>query len=68
MPEPPEPIDSLTREPIRFDEAVHDVLTPMGQVESYGAFARGLGPRRVKIVLAAGGVIAFGLALLYTLD
>ncbi len=32
-------------------EEVASVLTPMGQVESLGSFARGLGPRVVKIVL-----------------
>ena len=25
-------------------------LTPMGQVESYGDFARGLGARRIKVL------------------
>ena len=33
-------------------------LTPMGQVDSMAAFARGLGPRRTKIALAViGGVM-----------
>jgi hypothetical protein len=32
-------------------EEVSSVLTPMGQVESLGDFARGLGPRVVKVVL-----------------
>ena len=32
-------------------DEVASVLTPMGQVESLGNFARGLGPRVVKILL-----------------
>ena len=32
-------------------EEVASVLTPMGQVESLGNFARGLGPHAVKIGL-----------------
>lgn len=32
-------------------EEVASVLTPMGQVESLGNFARGLGPRMVKVLL-----------------
>ena len=32
-------------------EEVPSVLTPMGQVESLGNFARGLGPRTVKTLL-----------------
>ena len=61
------PHDSLTPEPVRFDEAPRDVLTPMGQVDSIGSFTRGLGPRRVKILIGvAGGVLlllAFPIAI-----
>ncbi len=32
-------------------DQVHSVLTPAGQVESAGHFSRGLGPRRVKVLL-----------------
>jgi hypothetical protein len=39
-------------------EAPGSTLTPMGQVDSIGTFARGLGPRRIKIgLLTAGGVL-----------
>ena len=61
VPDPPtanEPHESLSPEPVRFDEAPRDVLTPMGQVDSIGSFARGLGKRRVKILIGiAGGVL-----------
>jgi hypothetical protein len=44
--------------PRHSDDGPGSELTPMGQVDSIGAFARGLGPRRVKIALAvAGGVL-----------
>jgi hypothetical protein len=40
------------------DDGPGSELTPMGQVDSIGSFARGLGARRVKIALAtAGGVL-----------
>ncbi len=45
-----EPDGSASTEPVEYSEATHSVLTPMGQVESYGAFARGLGARRIKIL------------------
>lgn len=61
VPEPPTangPHETLPPEPVRFDEAPRDVLTPMGQVDSIGSFARGLGARRVKILIGiAGGVL-----------
>lgn len=59
-----EPIDSLTSEPVTYREARSSVLTPMGEVESLGDFARGLGVRRVKIALVVGGALALALALL----
>ena len=49
-----------------FDEVPHNALTPMGQVDSVGAFARGLGPRRVKMIVAAGAVVALVMALVTT--
>lgn len=39
-------------------------LTPMGQVDSIGAFARGLGPRRTKIALAVIGGVALLVAVI----
>jgi hypothetical protein len=39
----------------RFDEGPGSVLTPLGQVNSAGAFARGLGARRLKIASGIGG-------------
>ena len=48
----------------RHHDEVGESLTPMGQVESIGRFARGLGPRRVRIGLAVGGAVLLLLALL----
>jgi hypothetical protein len=44
-------------------EEVHSVLTPAGQIESAGQFARGLGPRRTKILLfgTLGIVVTIGI-------
>ena len=57
-PEDPDslPLDSLTEEPATFGESSLNVLTPMGQVESFGHFAHGLGARRVKIALVVLGL------------
>ena len=60
--------DSLTGEAVTFGEARSSVLTPMGEVESLGSFARGLGARRVKIALAIGGALVMVLAALATLS
>jgi hypothetical protein len=50
--EPPTPDGSAAVEPREYGpEEAASVLTPMGQVESLGNFARGLGPRRVRIAL-----------------
>ncbi len=51
----------------RFDEGPGSVLTPMGQVNSAGAFARGLGARRLKIALGIGGGFLMLLAVLAAL-
>ena len=62
-----EPDGSTSTEQVEYAEATHSVLTPMGQIESYGNFARGLGPRSVKIAIGAFGlalialIVAFGL-------
>lgn len=56
-----------TRTP-SFDDGPGGVLTPMGQVDSAGAFARGLGARRLRIVLAIGGGLMLLLALLTKLQ
>lgn len=45
-----EPDGSASTEQVHYAEATHSVLTPMGQVESYGDFARGLGARRIKVL------------------
>jgi hypothetical protein len=60
--EPIEPDGSASTEQVEYAEATHSVLTPMGQIESYGAFARGLGARRIKalgafVLLAAVALI-----------
>ncbi len=62
-----EPTDSLTREPPLFEAASPDALTPMGQVDAIGAFARGLGPRRLRIGLAIGAGLVMLLAVLAAL-
>jgi hypothetical protein len=64
LPEGNEPHESLAAEPPRFDEGPRSVLTPMGQVDSIGRFARGLGARRTKNALAAGGALLLILAFL----
>jgi hypothetical protein len=63
-----QPDDALTSEPVPFGEVPRDVLTPMGQVDSIGLFARGLGARRVKILITIGGVLALAVALLAALQ
>jgi hypothetical protein len=66
-PDPPTadgPYDSLSSEPVRFDEAPRDVLTPMGQVDSIGRFSRGLGARKVKILIGIAGVVLLAIAFL----
>ena len=57
-----EPLDSLTGESVAYGESRSSVLTPMGQVESIGNFAHGLGSRRVKIALVVGGAFMLALA------
>lgn len=51
-----EPDGSASTEQVEYGEATHSVLTPIGQIESYGNVARGLGPRRVKIIIAVIGI------------
>lgn len=51
-----EPDGSASTEHVEYADAAHSVLTPMGQVESAGHFARGLGARRIK---TAGAVVFF---------
>jgi hypothetical protein len=62
-----EPVGEIRPEPPQFDHAPASVLTPMGQVDSIGAFARGLGRRRVQIALGVGGALVLLLALLAAL-
>jgi hypothetical protein len=60
-----EPDGSASSEQVEYSEATHSVLTPMGEIESYGAFARGVGPRRIKIAVAAlliAGIAALAIA------
>lgn len=57
------PLDAVTVEPAAYSEGKASVLTPMGQVESLGGFAGGLGRRRVKILLAAFGACVLLLAV-----
>jgi hypothetical protein len=56
--------ESSWAEPVRFDEALRDVLTPMGQVDSIGSFARGFGTRQVKILIGITGAVLLALTLL----
>jgi hypothetical protein len=57
-------LDSSLVEPPTFEPERSSVLTPMGQVESVGSFARGLGARRVKWLIVVAGETALLLAIL----
>lgn len=61
---PPEPDGSSTAEPVPYADARHSVLTPIGQVESAGNFARGLGARRIKMFGAVVLVVCLALLAL----
>lgn len=65
--DPIDRFDSSTVQPPHFVPARHRVLTPMGEVESTGSFARGLGARRVKWMIGIAGVLALVLAALNAL-
>ncbi len=54
--------------PPRLVEDVHDVLTPMGEVQALGQFAHGLGARRMKIAIGVFGGLAMVSALLEALS
>ena len=60
-----DPVGSASIEvPEYGNDQVHSALTPVGQIESYGAFARALGPRRVRILIGlVGGVALLALAI-----
>lgn len=62
------PIDESTGDPPEFDDARHSALTPMGEVESIGSFANGLGARRTKIAIFGVGGMLMLLALLAALQ
>lgn len=66
--EPPDdeqpPFDALTAEPPQFGEPRSNVLTPMGEVESLGDFARGLGARRIRVTIFAIGAVLLALAFI----
>lgn len=66
--DPDQSTDAMTREPPVFGEARHSVLSPSGQHESERDFTRGLGPRRVKLVIFGFGGLAIMLALLSALQ
>jgi len=59
-----EPDGSASTEQVEYGEPTHSVLTPIGQIESYGNFARGLGARNVKIAIGAIGLVAVALIVL----
>jgi hypothetical protein len=52
------------REPEPIGGSRYNVNTPEGKIESIGKFARGLGPRRIKI---GAGVIAVAVMLVAVL-
>ncbi len=58
-----EPTDALTSEPPEFGEPRSSVLTPMGEIESIGNFARGLGARRTRMAILGFGILLMLLAL-----
>ena len=60
--EPPEV--AYSEEPPLTSNLPDDVITPMGQVDAYGAFARGLGrDRLIKIMIAAFVLILIAFAI-----
>jgi hypothetical protein len=60
-----DPVGSASIEVPEFaNDEVHSALTPAGQIESYGTFARALGPRRLKIAIGlVGGLAMLALAI-----
>lgn len=58
-----EPLDSLTVQPVEFAPGRLNALTPMGQVESMGDFARGLGPRVIRAFLVVAALAMLAAAL-----
>jgi hypothetical protein len=61
--DPIESLDALTGQPVTFGEARDSVLTPEGQIQSLGSFARGLGARRIKIAVVVAGALLLLLAV-----
>jgi hypothetical protein len=61
-------LDALTSEPPVFGEPRSSVLTYEGSIESERAFLRGLGAKRVKVVVFGIGVVLLLLALVAALD
>jgi hypothetical protein len=62
-PIPDDPYSAGTFEPVMFEPGQLNALTPMGQADSLGAFGRGLGPRRVKVLIALMGTALIVLAI-----
>ncbi len=62
------PPPALPDDPLFVDDGPGSALTPMGQVDSIGRFARGFGSRRTKIALAAVGGLLLLLAVLTALS
>lgn len=60
---PLDPLDALTAEPPVFGERRAGVLSPAGEFETTGDFLRGLGPRRVKILVLGLGAVLVALTL-----
>ncbi len=58
------PPAALPDDALFVDDGPGSALTPMGQVDSIGRFARGFGGRRTKIALAAVGGVLLLLAVL----
>jgi hypothetical protein len=54
-----EPLDSLTGQPVVYGEQQFSTLTPEGEIQAAGDFARGFGPRRVKIAIFVTGALIF---------
>ena len=56
-PDDEQSLDALTGQPVVYGEQQFSTLTPEGEIQASGDFARGLGPRRVKIALFSTGAI-----------
>jgi hypothetical protein len=58
---------SIDPEPPVFEAARLQADTPMGQVETYGSFARNIGAKRMRVILGIAAMIVLAIAVLSAL-